>query len=184
MSEKQRKEHMSFEYPKGEILPPLQKRITIHLAKSGSQTINETVKSLNGSYKSFWISFNKLESKQVIKKIDVKSYRGQEYPRFWLTPAGVLIALFEGIDFEVLLDQTLKMYPEDKNIQILLELSPIFGIEVFRIAFSALLKKGKLEEEDLAMIVTAELQSPEAQSDFGGRRPEDILAILKKHPEA
>jgi hypothetical protein len=63
-------------------------------------------------------------------------------------------------------------------------MSPVFGTEVFKFAFLSILKKGKLDEDDLTMIVTAELNSPEAQSDFGGRRPEDILAILKKHPIA
>jgi hypothetical protein len=184
MKRKGKQEHMSLGLVKGDILPPLQKKIALHLAKSEPQTINETVTALKGSYKSSWLAFNKLEEKQIITKIDTKSYRGREYPRFWLTPAGVLIALFEGISFDVLLERTLKMYPDDKNIQILLELSPVFGTEVFKLAFLTILKKGKLDEDDLTMIVTAELNSPEAQSDFGGRRPEDILAILKKHPVA
>ena len=184
MKRKSKQKHMSIGFVKGDILPPLQKKIVLHLAKSEPQTINETVTALEGSYKSSWIAFNKLEEKQIITKTDTKSYRGREYPRFWLTPAGVLIALFEGINFEALLERTLKTYPDDKNIQILLELSPVFGTEVFKLAFLTILKKGKLEEDDLTMIVTAELNSPEAQSDFGGRRPEDILAILKKHPIA
>jgi hypothetical protein len=184
MKRKGKQEHMSLGLVKGDILPPLQKKIVLHLAKSEPKTINETVTALKGNYKSSWIAFNKLEEKQIIQKTDTKSYRGREYPRFWLTPTGVLIALFEGINFEVLLERTLKMYPDDKNIQILLELSPVFGTEVFKLAFLTILKKGKLDEDDLTMIVTAELNSPEAQSDFGGRRPEDILAILKKHPVA
>ena len=184
MKRKSKQKHMSIGFVKGDILPPLQKKIVLHLAKSEPKTINETVTALKGNYKSSWIAFNKLEEKQIIQKTDTKSYRGREYPRFWLTPTGVLIALFEGINFEVLLERTLKMYPDDKNIQILLELSPVFGTEVFKLAFLSILKKGKLDEDDLTMIVTAELNSPEAQSDFGGRRPEDILAILKKHPIA
>jgi hypothetical protein len=184
MKRKGKQEHMSLGLVKGDILPPLQKKIVLHLAKSEPKTINETVTALKGNYKSSWIAFNKIEEKQIIQKTDTKSYRGREYPRFWLTPTGVLIALFEGINFEVLLERTLKMYPDDKNIQILLELSPVFGTEVFKLAFLTILKKGKLDEDDLTMIVTAELNSPEAQSDFGGRRPEDILAILKKHPVA
>ena len=184
MSQKTKREHESFALVKGDILPPLQKKIVLALAKNEPKTINETVKVLKGNYKSSWIAFSKLEEKQLIKKIDTKTYRGREYPRFWLTPAGVLIALFEGISFDVLLERTLKIYPEDKNIQILLELSPVFGTELFKFAFLTILKKGKLEEEDLAMIVTAELQSPEAQSNFGGRKPEDIISILKKHPIA
>jgi hypothetical protein len=184
MTRKGKQEPMSIGFVKGNILPPLQKRIVLHLAENEPQTINETVTAIEGHYKSSWIAFNKLEEKQIIKKIDTKSYRGREYPRFWLTDTGVLIALFEGVGFEVLLERTLEIYPDDKNIQILLELSPVFGTEVFKLAFLTILKKGKLDEDDLTMIVTAELNSPEAQSDFGGRRPEDILALLKKHPVA
>jgi len=179
MSEEPENEHISFELTKGELLPPLQKRIVLHLAKNEPQTVNETVKSLNGSYKSFWVAFNKLEKKQVIKKLTVKSYRGQEFPRFWLTSAGVLIALFSGVGFEILLEKTLKMYPTDKNLPVILELTPILGTEAFKIAFLTLLKKGKLEEKDLMMIITAEMQS-----DFDGKQPEDIIAVLKKYPEA
>jgi hypothetical protein len=179
MSENTEQKHISFELNKGEFLPPLQKRIVLHLAKNRPQTINETVKSLRGSYKSTWLAFNTLEEKQVIKKMGVKYYRGQDFPCFWLTSAGVLISLFAGISFEVLLEKTLKMYPDDKNLPIILELSPIFGIEPFKIAFSTLLKKGKLEEKDFMMIVTAEMQS-----DFDGKQPEDIIAVLKKHPVA
>jgi hypothetical protein len=184
MTRKGKQEPMSIGFVKGNILPPLQKRIVLHLAENEPQTINETVTAIEGHYKSSWIAFNKLEEKQIIKKIDTKSYRGREYPRFWLTDTGVLIALFEGVGFEVLLERTLEIYPDDKNIQILLELSPVFGTEVFKLAFLTILKKGKLDEDDLTMIVIAELNSPEAQSDFGGRRPEDILALLKKHPVA
>jgi hypothetical protein len=184
MSRKGKQEHASFGFVKGDILPPLQNKIVLLLAKTEPKTINETVKSLKGSYKSTWVAFKKLKDKQLIKTIDTKFYRGREYPRFWLTPAGVLVALFGGVSFEVLLEGCLKIYPDDRNIQVLLELTPVFGTELFKLAFFTILKKGKLEENDLTMIVTAELQSPEAQSNFGGRQPEDILAILKKHPAA
>jgi hypothetical protein len=77
-----------------------------------------------------------------------------------------------------------KRFDLPRLFQILLELSPVFGTEVFKLPFLTILKKGRLDEDDLTMSVTAELNSPEAQSDFWGRRPEDILAILKKHPVA
>lgn len=80
MSSEDTQEHMSFRLAKGDVLPPLQKRIVLYLARSEPQTINETMKALNGSYKSFWVAFDSLDKKQMIKKIDTKFYRGQEYP--------------------------------------------------------------------------------------------------------
>lgn len=179
MSEGKGKEHISFELGKKDLLPPLQKKIALHLAQTEPKTMNETAEEMNGQYKSYWLAFNKLEKKQVIKKIDLKSYHGQEYPRFWLTSTGVLVALFEGISFELLLEKTSEIYPDDKNLQIILELAPLLGVEVFKLAFLTLLKKGKLEEKDLMLIVTAEMQN-----DFDGVEPEDIISVLKKHPTA
>ena len=179
MSEGKGKEHISFELGKKDLLPPLQKKITLHLAQTEPKTINETKKALKGQYKSCWIAFDSLEKKQIIKKIDVKSYHGQEYPRFWLTSAGVLVALFEGINFELLLEKTSEIYPEDKNLQIILELAPLLGVEVFKLAFLTLLEKGKLERDDLMMLVIAEMQN-----DLSGVEPDDIISVLKKHPTA
>jgi len=179
MSEGKGKEHISFELSKKDLLPPLQKKIALHLAQTEPKTINETAEAMNGQYKSYWLAFNKLEKKQVIKKIDVKSYHGQEFDRFWLTSAGVLVALFEGISFELLLEKTSEIYPDDKNLQIILELAPLLGIEVFKLAFLTLLEKGKLERNDLMMLVIAEMQN-----DLDGVEPEDIISVLKKHPTA
>jgi len=179
MSEGKGKEHISFELSKKDLLPPLQKKIVLYLAKTEPQTINEAVKAMGGQYKSCWLAFNKLEKKQVIKKIDVKSYHGQDYPRFWLTSTGVLVTLFEGISFELLLEKTSEIYPDDKNLQIILELAPLLGVEVFKLAFLTLLEKGKLDANDLMMLVIAEMQN-----DLDGVEPEDIISVLKKHPTA
>jgi hypothetical protein len=179
MSAENGKEPISFGVNKKDILPPLQKRIVIHLAETKPSTINETRKAMNGQYKSHWTAFNSLEEKNVIKKIDVKSYHGQEYPLFWLTPSGVLIALFEGVSHEVLLEKIVQIYPDDKSLQIILEFSPIFGLEVFKIGFLALQDKGELDMKDLMMMLTLVIQN-----DFNGVQSEDIIAGLKKHPIA
>ena len=178
MSGENDKEHISFGLNKKDILPPLQKRIVIHLAKTKSSTINETVTAMKGQYKSHWLAFNTLEEKNVIKKIAIKSYHGQEYPLFWLTPSGVLIALFAGVSHEVLLEKILQIYPDDKSLQIILEFSPILGLEVFKIAFLALHDKGELDMKDLVMMITLV-----AQNDFYGVSAKDIIAVLKKYPK-
>jgi hypothetical protein len=179
MSAESGKEHTSFGLNKKDILPPLQKRIVIQLAKTKPSTINETRKALKGQYKSHWLAFNTLEEKNVIKKIDTKPYRGQEYPLYWLTQSGVLIALFEGVSHEVLLEKIHQIYPDDKSLQTILEFSPIFGLEVFKIAFLNLEEKGEIGMKDWVTMVTLV-----AQNDFNGKPTEDIINILKKNPES
>jgi len=159
-------------------LPPLQKRIVLFLAKNSPQTINETVTSLDGSYKSFWTAFCSLEEKQVIQKVSVKSYRGREYPRFWVSPAGVLLALFEEVSPEGLLEKSLEIYPKDTSLQAILEVSPILGTESFKLAFQILLAKGKLDQADITMIMFSAMQK-----DLDISQLEPLLAILKRHPQ-
>ena len=170
--------HMSFPSKKSDILPPLQKRIVLFLANNEPQTVNEIAKALKGGYKSFWTAFNSLKEKQLVQPVSVKSYRGREYPRFWVSSTGVLISLFEGVSSQILLEKSLIMYPEDTNLQAILEVSPILGTEAFKLAFQVIMTKGKLEQSDITMIIFAEMQK-----DLDISQLEPLLAILKKHPD-
>ena len=163
---------------KGKILPPLQKRIILHLSKNGAQTINETKKGLKGHYKSTWTAFNALEQKGLTKKTDLKIYRNREYPRFWLTQAGIFVALVEGADATNLLQTTLKRYPNDKTLQCCLELSPLLGLEGFKIALSAIQDKGKLDDSDKMKIILAH-----AQKDVSVKQFRKLIEILKRYPK-
>jgi len=158
--------------------PPLQKRIVLHLAKSGAQTINETVSGLKGHYKSSWIAFNVLERKKIIKKVDMKIYRNRKYPRYWLTQAGIFVALVEGADAKNLLQRTIKTYPDDKTLQCVIEISPLVGLEGFRIALSAIQNKGKLDHSDMVRIVFSD-----EQKDVSIQQFKEFIRILKKYPE-
>jgi len=169
---------MSTQESKGNNLPQLQKRIILYLAKSGAQTINETVKGLKGHYKSSWIAFNVLRKKGLIKKTDVKIYRNREYPRFWLTQGGIFVALVEGADTTNLLQTTLKSYPNDKTLQCCLELSPLLGLEGFRIALLAIQNKGKLDDSDTMKILLTH-----AQKDVSIEQFRELIEILKKYPK-
>jgi len=169
---------MSTQESKGNNLPPLQKRIILHLARNDAQTINETVKRLKGHYKSSWIAFNALEKKGLIKKTDLKIYRNREYPRFWLTQGGVFVALVEGADATNLLQRTLKSYPNDKTLQCCLELSPLLGLEGFKIALSAIQDKGKLDDSDMIKIFLAHAQKEVSVEQF-----RKLIEILKRYPK-
>lgn len=163
---------------KGHDFPPLQKRIILSLAAHGCQTINEVRKGFSGHYKSCWIAFDSLEKKKVIRKIDVKTYRGREFPRYWLTSPGVFIALAEGATARDLLDRTVKTYPKDKDLQCCLEIAPLTGIEIPKIALSAILSKGKLEESDFMKILLTPMQKDLSVEQF-----KRLIEILKKYPD-
>ena len=169
---------MSTQKGKGNNLPPLQKRIILHLARNGAQTINETVKSLKGHYKSSLIAFDVLKQKRLIKKTDLKIYRNREYPRFWLTQEGIFVALVEGADSTNLLQKTLKSYPNDKTLQCCLELSPLLGLEGFKIALSTIQNKGNLDNSDTMRIFLAH-----AQKDVSVKQFRKLIEILKRYPK-
>jgi hypothetical protein len=168
---------------KGDSLPPLQKRIVLYLAMHEPQTINETVKGIRSrqyksSYKSSWIAFNSLEKKGAIRKTDVKTYRGREYPRFWLSSAGVFVALVEGASAQDLLEKTIRAYPNDKVLQCCLELAPFTGIEGYRVALSAILSKGRFEESDATNMMLAQMEK-----DLSIKQFKQFLEVLKRYPE-
>jgi hypothetical protein len=174
---------MSTQKTKRDNLPPLQKRIILYLAMHEPQTINETVKGIRSrqyrsSYKSSWTAFNSLEKKGAIKKTDVKTYRGREYPRFWLSSAGVFVALVEGASAQDLLEKTIKAYPNDKVLQCCLELAPFTGIEGYRVALSAILSKGKFEQSDATTMMLTQMEK-----DLSIKQFKQFLEVLKRYPE-
>lgn len=169
--------HMSFKLSKGDILPSLQKRIVLFLAKSGPRTVNETAKELGSGYKSLWTAFNSLKEKQLIQSVSIKSYRNRDYPRFWTSPTGVMIALFDGVSPQTLLEKSIEIYPQDTNLQAILEVSPILGTEAFKLAFFMLLEKGKLEQDGMAMVIATQMLQ---DIDISQLKP--LLAILEKYP--
>jgi len=174
---------VSTQIAKRDYLQSLQKRILLYLAKHEPQTINETVNGIRSrqyrsSYKSSWTAFNSLEKKGLIKKTDVKTYRGREYPRFWLSSAGVFMALVEGASPQDLLVKTVKAYPNDKVLQCCLEIAPFTGIEAFKAGLSAILAKGKLEQSDAITIILTQ-----SEKDLSIKQFKQFIQILKKHPE-
>jgi hypothetical protein len=169
---------MSTQEGKGHSFPPLQKRIIIHLAQNKPQTINETVKGISGHYKSSWIAFKALKKKGLIKEVTSKDYRGREYPRFWLTELGIFLALHEGAKPEVLLRTTLEFYPENKNLQLLIEGAPILGKYALDILYLVALNKGVIEQIDLASIFAAQ-----TVNKLTPKQIREFVTVLKKYPE-
>jgi hypothetical protein len=172
------REHMSKSQPKRSSFPPLQRRIILCLAKNDAQTINETKEGLKGHYKSTWIAFNVLQQKGLIKKTNAKIYRNREYPLFWLTQGGIFVALVEGADAGNLLQRAVNVFPDEKTLQCCLELSPLLGLEGFKIGLSAIQDKGKLDYSDMMKILLAYAQKDMSMQQFKG-----IIETLKKYPK-
>ena len=119
-----------------------------------------------------------LKEKKIITKIDTKKYRGNEYPRFWLTTAGIFIALIENINPKALLTKTIEIYPENKVLQCTIEISNILGTEMYEIAYSAILNKQKLEQNDVSSMLATQMQK-----DLNTEQIKELLTMVKKYPE-
>ncbi|MEJ5326974.1 MAG: hypothetical protein WHU54_01810 [Candidatus Bathyarchaeia archaeon] len=163
---------------KTESLPLLQKKIIIHLAENGPQTVNETVNKIEHHYKPTWIAFQSLERKGLIKKVNVKLYRGREYPQFWLSEDCIILAFIEGASKNALFKKTKEVYPANKNLHAFLDFASIFNPEVWEIAYYAIRRKGTLEPIDLATIMFTQMDS-----DVSIEKIKEGLIHLKKYPE-
>ena len=173
--------------PKGKsnILPPLQKRIILYLAKHESKTINAINSGINPTarnkshyYKSTWTAFKALKGKGMTKEVTLIKYRGNEYPCFWLTELGIFLALHEGAKQEVLLRTTLEIYPENKNLQFIIEAVPILGKHAFKILYLAVLTKGEIEQRDITSLFATQMQEK-----LTPKQVKQFITILKKYPE-
>jgi len=79
---------MSNKRLKYDTLPKHQKKIVLCLAKEGPMTISATNKKIKGEYTSTHRAFHELEIKLMIEKIGVMSYKGRQFPKYWLTVRG------------------------------------------------------------------------------------------------
>ena len=178
MTEPKALRHNSKPITKKNFLHPVQKKILLYLANNDPKDKNEVAEAIKGHYKSTWNAFNKLEEKNLIKIVSSKSYQGQEYPRYWLSPDGAFIALCEGAKPNSVIRRTNKIYPENKDLHYLLDSVSIIGNDAFNIGYLAIISKGKLEQSDMALMMITQLQK--------GLSDDSLLQfnkMLKKYPD-
>jgi hypothetical protein len=175
MIEKKEKEHMLM-INKNEFLTPLQKKLLLSLAVSKPQTKNEAVRAIGGNYRSGWDALRELEKKNLIKAVSHKLYRGRVYPRYWVTENGILLALSEKTKPGILLRRTQEIYPENRNLQFLIEAIPILGESAFNMVRLAVKTSGKIDKNDLISIFAA-------QKKLDDEELRRYNSILKKYPE-
>jgi hypothetical protein len=178
MSQPGEKGHTLKSITEDQFVPPLQKRILLCLAANSPLNKNETARGIKGYYKSTWTALDSLERKGIITKVKTEKYRGREYSRFWLTTAGVFIALVEGCNPKKLLTRTIEMYPENKTLQCVVEVATILGTDMYKIGYSAILRKRKLEKSDVSLMLGTQLMK-----DLSLEQIENLIKIVKKYPE-
>ena len=125
---------------------------------------DRTKKGIPKNYKSLWITFQTLEEKGLIKNTTSKTYRNRQFPCFWLTDLGVLLALHEGTKPEVLLKTTREIYPENKDLHFLIEAAPILGKQALDVLYLAALNRGEINQTDLISIFAAQMQENSPQN--------------------
>jgi hypothetical protein len=157
-------------------LTPLQKKILLFLAVNYPATINETVKAISGNYRSSWDAFKELEKKNLIQEVSQKNYRGRDYPRYWATENGILLALSEGAKPDVLLRKTHQVYPEKRALQFLIEIIPLLGESAYEMAHLSVVTNGKVTQSDLIRMFS--LQNKVTEKEI-----KKYNEVLKKYPE-
>jgi len=163
---------------KRDILPKLQRKIVLKLAEKGALNVRETNKELKGEYTSTNRAFHELEEKCIIKKVDVKEWRGRVFPKYWLTEEGIVLAFLEGAQKDKLFENARKFYSDNENLQSFIDFTSVFNPEVFKIGYEAIKRKGKLEVSDLLVIALTQMKS---EADFETYRK--ALTLLKKYPK-
>ncbi|MGA2769022.1 MAG: hypothetical protein ABSF24_12010 [Candidatus Bathyarchaeia archaeon] len=169
---------MSKQNRKTRDFPPLQERVILSLARNNAQTINETMKQINGQYKSTWIAFDTLKKKGLIKSVTTKEYHGTKYPSFWLTELGIFLAISRGADPQTILIRAREFYPKDINLQFLIETTPILGENAFEVLYLAALTKGKIEQTDIDSILANQMRT-----GFTPQVVKQFITIAKKYPK-
>jgi hypothetical protein len=175
MIKKKKKEH-NLPTKKQEFLTPLQMKILMFLATHQPLTMNETVTAIKGNYRSSWDAFKELEKKNLIQEVSQKTYRGREYPRYWASESGILLAYSERANPDVLLRKTQEIYPEKKELQFLIEMLPLLGESTYDMAYMSVVTNGKISQTDLTHMFSL-------QEKLSEKTIKKYNEVLKKYPE-
>jgi hypothetical protein len=168
---------MSKQQAKRNSYPTLQKKIILHLAQSTPQTIHKTAKQIEKDYKSSHYAFDALRKKGLIKQVTSKPYRGREFPQFWLTELGVSLALSLRAEPQTILRRTIEIYPENRDLQFVIEAVPILGKNALDMLYLIALNKGVIKQGDLTSIFAIQMQKRLTPAQI--RR---FITVLKKYP--
>ncbi len=120
----------------GYSLGPLQQQILLHLATKGAKNTNETAKEISAHYRSAHAAFHSLEEKEMITRVGKVSCRGQDYDVFWLTERGLLEALLNGADSNLVLKAIKRTFPKHEDAFLFARVASRLPKKVLRIVLS------------------------------------------------
>jgi hypothetical protein len=175
MSQFPKDEHSSKGVTEYQYLPQLQRQILLYLAENEPQIRYKISKELKCYYKSVCDSIFDLVKKKIIIEIKKGESNNNLY---WLTPAGVFIALVQGANPKAVLNRTNEVYPENKMLQCVVEITTILGTDAYKIGYQAILKKGKLDNNDISLIFSTALSN-----ELSLEQITMLIDIMKKYPE-
>lgn len=178
MSNGKRKEPISKVIEKSDNLPPLQQAIIMYLAGNDPQTIRGIAEAISKDYSNTHTAFKSLVSKKLVVKTAIKHYRKQDYIRYWLTDEGIILALMEGADANELLAQMKILYPDAVAAHIFLEVIPLFGPEILKLAYDYAKTKGKLEFVEVAQVILSG-----AASGMEIETGKKVALAIKRYPK-
>jgi hypothetical protein len=159
-------------------LPPLQKQIVLYLAENPPQIRFRISKGIKGYYKSVCKAIKDLLGKKIVVETEKRKYTDDDSTDYWLTPAGVFVALVQGANPKTVLKRTIEVYPDNKMLQCFVELTTILGTDIHRVGYEAVLKKGKLEKRDVSQMLGTGLMK-----DLSLEKLLELIALMKKYPE-
>lgn len=140
-----------------DLLPKLQKKIVLSLAKNNPMTMTDTNKKISGHPTSTNRAFHELEEKGMITEIEKKEYRGRRFSKFWLSDRGIAFALLNGANPNTLetIALNIRKKEEIETYLKLRRLSP----EISTIIDKAILFRGIIDFDELIKLLLPEVAS-------------------------
>jgi DNA-binding MarR family transcriptional regulator len=163
---------------KSDFLRFLQRRILLFLAINEPKNKYAIARAMKEYATSTRKSLKSLEESGLIKKIDKRMSLGRLRDCYWLTDSGVFLALIEGAKPRKVLERTREMYPENKLLHLMIEITPILGTAMHKIGYSSLSTKGKLDETDKSAMMSSQLQK-----ELSLEQIKELFTIMEKYPE-
>ena len=140
-----------------DLLPKLQKKIVLSLAKNNHMTMTDANKKISGHLSSTARAFHELEEKGMIIEIGIKEYRGRNFSEYWLSDRGIAFALLNGANSNKLETIALKIRKKEE-IETYLKLRRL-SPEISTIIDKAILFRGIIDFDELIKLLLPEVAS-------------------------